>query len=87
MFGPATYWGKQSVVVYNSRQYTLDKCSGFINHGQFSELEKAAQRAADLPFGEANKLEFESRGVASTPLNLEDDSAWEIISQSMIMQE
>ena len=59
-----------------------------MNDGKFAELEKASQRTRDLQsFGEANRLEFMSRGVAEQALDLDQAGSWEIIQQGMIMQE
>ena len=76
------------MVVCGGSQYTLEVCSRWVNDGKFAELEKASQRTWDLQsFGEADRLEFMSRGVAEHALDLEQPGSWEIIQQGMIMQE
>ena len=88
VFGPVCDWGKKSVVVCGGSQYTLEDCSRWVNDGKFAELEKASQRTRDLQsFGEADRLEFMSRGVAERTLDLDQAGSWEIIQQGMIMQE
>ena len=68
-------------------QYMLEDYSSWLNDGKLAELEKASQRAKDLQsFGEADRLEFMSRGVAKQALDLEQPGSWEIIQQEMIIQ-
>ena len=56
--------------------------------GKFQDLLAASQRTQDLEsFGEADKLEFESRGLADNPLDLEFESSWLIIRDGMARQE
>ena len=60
------------MVVYGGSQYTLEDCSRWVNDGKFAELERASQRTRDLQsFGEADRLEFKSRGVAEQALDLD----------------
>ena len=88
MFGPVVDWGKKSILVSRGRQYTLGECSKWVNHGKFQDLQAASQRTQDLKsFGEADKLEFESRGLAENTLDLEFASSWVIIRNGMAMQE
>ena len=59
-----------------------------MNHGKFQDLQAASQRTQDLKsFGEADQLEFESRGLAENILDLEFESSWVIIRNGMAMQE
>ena len=59
-----------------------------MNHGKFQDLQAASQRTQDLKsFGEADQLEFESRGLAENTLDLECESSWVIIRNGMAMQE
>ena len=88
MFGPVVDWGKKSILVSGERQYTLEECSKRVNHGQFQDLEVALQRTQDLKsFGEEDRLEFESRGLAEETLNLDFESSCLIIRNGMTMQE
>ena len=61
LFGPLIEWGKQSIVVRAGRQYILEECSKWVNEGRFEDYLRASRRAVDLPFGETDRLEFESR--------------------------
>ena len=61
MFGPATDWGKQSVMITNGRQYTLEECSNWTTDECFEEVLKASQRAKDMPYDEIDRIEFETR--------------------------
>ena len=71
MFGPVEEWGKKSILVCGGRQYTLEECSKLVNHGKLQDLQAASQRTQDLKsFGEADQLEFESRGLAAYTLDL-----------------
>ena len=55
MFGPVEDWGKKSILVSGGRQYTLEECSKWVNHGKFQDLQAASQRTQDLKsFGEAD---------------------------------
>ena len=72
MFGPATDWGKQSVVISNGRQYTLEECSNWTMDGRFEEILKASQRAKDMPYDEIDRIEFEIREVARGILDLQE---------------
>ena len=88
MFGPVVDWGKKSILVSGGRQYTLKECSKCVNHGKFQDLEEASQRIQHLKsFMEADRLEFESRGLAEETLDLEFESSWLIIRNGMAMQE
>ena len=59
-----------------------------MNHGKFQDLEEASQRTQDLKsFREADRLEFESRGLAEETLNLDFESSCLIIRNGMTMQE
>ena len=76
MFGAVVGWGKKSILVSGRRQYTLEECSKWVNHGKFQDLEAVSQRTQDLKsFGDANRLEFESRGLAEETLDLEFESS------------
>ena len=88
MFGPVVDWGKKSILVSGGRQYTLEECSKWVNHGKFQDLLAASQRTQDLKsVGEGDKLEFESRGLAENTLDLEFESSWLIIRDGMARQE
>ena len=88
MFGPVVDWGKKSILVSGGRQYTLEECSKWVNHGKFQDLQAASLRTQDLKFfREADKLEFESRGLAENTLDLEFESSWVIIRNGIAMQE
>ena len=88
MFGAVVGWGKKSILVSGRRQYTLEECSKWVNHCKFQDLEAASQRTQNLKsFGEADQLEFESRGLAAYTLNLEFESSCVIIRNGMAMQE
>ena len=88
VFGPVCDWGKKTVVVCGGSQYTLKDCSRWVNDGKCAELERASQRTRDLlSFGEVDRLEFMSRGVAEQALDLDQAGPWEIIQQRMIMEE
>ena len=88
MFGPVEDWGKKSILVSRGRQYTLEECCKWVNHGKFQDLQAASQRTQDLKsFGEADQLEFGSRGLAENALDLEFESSWVIIRNGMAMQE
>ena len=88
MFGPVEDWGKKSILVSGGRPYTLEECSKWVNHGKFQDLQAASQRTQDLKsFGEADQLEFESRGLAAYTFDLEFESSWVIIRNGMAMQE
>ena len=87
LFGPVIDWG-QSIVVRAGRQYTLEECSKWVNEGRFEDCLRASQRAADLPFGETDRLEFESREFHQGIISLEDETSWEVVGEgSMIIQE
>ena len=58
MFGPATNWGKQSIVSSNGKQYTLEECSNWTTDRRFEEILKASQRAKDMPYNEIDRIEF-----------------------------
>ena len=64
MFGLATDWGKQSVVISNGRQYILEECSNWTTDRRFEEILKASQRAKAMPYDEIDRIEFETREVA-----------------------
>ena len=87
MFGPATDWGTQSVVISNGRQYTLQECSNWTMNGRFEEILKASQRGKDIPYDKIDRIEFETREVARGILDLQESKLWEILSQGMIIQE
>ena len=88
LFGQVIDWGKQSIVVGVGRQYTLEECSKWANEGRFEDCLRASQRAADLPFGETDRLEFESRNFQQGIISLEDDTSWDVVKEgSMIIQE
>ena len=88
MFRPVEDSGKKSILVSGERQYTLKECSKWVNHGKFQDLQAASQRTQNLKyFGEAEQLEFESRGLAENTLDLEFESLWVIIRNGMAMQE
>ena len=48
MVGPVEHWGKKSILVNGGRQYTLEECSKWVNHGKFQDLQAASQRTQDL---------------------------------------
>ena len=88
LFGPVIDWRKQSIVVRAGRQYTLEECSKWVNEGRFEDCLRASQRAADLPFGETDRLEFKSRDFHQGIISLEDETSWEVVGEgSMIIQE
>ena len=88
LFGPVIDWRKQSIVVRAERQYTLAEYSKLVNEGRFEDCLRAPQRAADLPFGETDRLEFESKDFHQGIMSLEDDTSWEVVGEgSMIIQE
>ena len=35
MFGPVEDWRKKSILVSGVRQYTLEECYKWVNHGKF----------------------------------------------------
>ena len=66
----------------------MEECSKWVNHCKFQDLQAASQRTQDLKsFGEAEQLEFKSRGQAENTLDLEFESSWVIIRNGMAMQE
>ena len=76
------------MVVCGGSHYTLEDCSRWVNDRKFAKLEKASSRTRNLQsFGEADRLEFMSRGVAKQTLDLEQAGSWKIIQQGMIIQE
>ena len=87
MFEPAMDWGRQSILISNGRQYTLEECTNWTADGQFQQIIQAFLRAADLAFGEVEGLEFEIRDVVRGVLDLTEEAAWVILSQGMIIQE
>ena len=88
MFGPVEDWGKNSILVSGGRQYTVEEYSKWVNHGKFQDLQAASQRTQDLKsFGEVDRLDFESRGLAEETLDLEFESSWLMIRNGMAMQE
>ena len=80
MFRSATDWGRQSIVISNGRQYTLEECTNWTADGRFQQIIQASQRAADLAFGEVNGPEFETRDVARGVLDLSEEVSWVIVS-------
>ena len=59
-----------------------------MKHGKFQDLEVAPKRTQDQKSsGEANKLEFESRGLAEETLDVEFHSLWLIMGNGMAIQE
>ena len=84
LFGPVIDWGKQSIVVRAGRQYTLEECSKWVNEGRFEDCLKASQRAADLLFGETDRLEFESRDFHQGIISLEDETSWEVVGEGQV---
>ena len=88
MFSPVVDWGKKSILVSGGRQYILEECSKWVNHGKFQDLQAASQRTKDLKsFGEADKLELESRGLVENTLDLKFESSWVIIRNGIAIQE
>ena len=59
-----------------------------MNEGRCKDCLRALQRAADLPFGETDRLEFESRDFHQGIISLEDETSWDVVGEgSMIIQE
>ena len=86
MFGPAMDRGRQSIVISNGRQYTLEEYTNWTPDGRFQHIIQAFLRAADLAFGEVEGLEFETRDVVREVLNFSEEVSWVILSQGMIIQ-
>ena len=60
----------------------------WLNHSKFQGLDTASLGTQDLKsFGEADRLEFESRGLIEETLDLEFESSWPIIRNGMAIQE